>query len=206
MQRTWLAPAPGKGLAVESEVVSHWRATQAQGRRVAVGRRLLSSDGPMVLVVTFADDMAALDELRRRNLSDAEFLAHGAKVASLLREPPRTYVFENVLAAPRAPNTAIGIAAIAFPAPGKERQIVSILEEFTRGSQAAGVAVGLWRRVFSSDGPGVMLSTRYTDLAEFDRVRKERAQITREAAMAVSELSRAPIAQRVTETILPLSA
>lgn len=206
MQRSWIAPALGKGHQVEAEVAEYWKSTQAKGRRVAVGRRILSSDGPMVTVTTFAEDMAQLDQLRRDAMADTGFQAHAAKVSPLLREPVKTFVLESIVAGSPRSGTTIGVTAVAFPAPGKERQVVSICEELVRSGQGAGLATSLWRRIFSSDGPMILVMTRYADLAEFDRVRKERAQITREAATAVSELSRAPIAQRVVETIVPLPA
>ena len=204
MQRSWLAPALGKGQQVEAEIAEYWKSTQAKGRRVAVGRRILSSDGPMVAVTTFAEDMAELDQLRRANLDDAGFAAHAAKVSPLLREPVRGFVFESIVEVTRRPGTTIGVGSMAYPAPGKERQVVSILEEFVGAGRAAGLAVSLWRRIYSSDGASILVMARYADLTELDRVRKERAQITREAATAVSELSRAPISQRVVETIVPL--
>jgi hypothetical protein len=204
MQRSWLAPSLGKGQQVEGEVAEYWKSVQSKGRLVAVGRRILSSDGPMVTVTTFAEDMAQLDQLRRGTLDDAGFQAHAAKVSPLLREPVKTFVLESIVAGTRRSGTTIGVSSVAFPAPGKERQIVSICEELVRSGQAAGLATSLWRRVYSSDGPMILVMARYADLAEFDKVRKERGQISREAAMAVSELSRAPIAQRIVETIVPL--
>jgi hypothetical protein len=206
MQRSWLVPALGKGQQVETELAEYWKGTQSKGRRVAVGRRIVSSDGLMLAVTTFAEDMAQLDQLRRDNLTDPGFQAHAAKMSPLLREPVRGFVFEGIVAAQRRTGTTIGVGSMAYPAPGKERQVVSILEELVGSGQAAGLAISLWRRIYSSDGASILVMARYADLAELDRVRKERAQITREAATAVSELSRAPIAQRVVETIVPLPA
>ena len=204
MQRSYLAPAPGKGQQLEEQVSTFWKAAQATGRRVTVGRRILSSDGPMLSVTTFAEELADLDRMRRESMASAEFQAHAGKVSSLLREPVRTYVGESVITAGPRAGLTISVNTRIYPALGKDRQVLSILEELVQSGQSAGVAMGLWRRIFSSDGSGFLIIGRYADLGEFDRVRKERAQITREAAAAVSELSRAPISQLLIETVVPL--
>ena len=206
VQRTRIAPALGKGAAVEAELVQAVKNGQAKGRRVALGRRILSSEGPAFVVTLLADDVAALDAVRRENQADAEFQARGARLAPLLAGPIRQIVLESIITAPPRQGTTISVLTSAYPAPGKERQIVSILEEWTKSGHEAGVTVGLFRRLFSSDGPTIAAIARYADIAEFDRFRKERAAISREAAMAVSEMSRAPIAQRLTETIVPMPA
>lgn len=206
MQRSVVAPALGKGADVEAEVAEYWKGAQAKGRRVAVSRRILSSEWPSVVVTQFAEDLAQLDQLRHDTMADPGFQAHAARVSPLLREPVRTFVAESIVTGQGRSGTTIAVSAVAFPAPGKERQVVSILEELVRSAQAAGVANSLWRRVYSSDGPMIMGLERYESLAELERVRKERGQINREAVTAVHELSRAPIAQRIFQTIVPLNA
>lgn len=204
MQRTRIVPLPGKSAEVEAQLVDWVRSGQAGGRRVALARRIFSSEGPVFVVTRLADELAGLEQIRQEDAASADFRARAQRLQPLVAGPPRTVLLESILTAPRRAGTTIGVLTTASPAAGKEAQVVSILEEVVGSAQAAGVTMGLYRRVFSSDGSAVALVARYADLAELDRVRKERAQIAREAAAAVSELSRAPIAQRLTETILPL--
>ena len=206
IQRTRIAPALGKGAAVEAELVQAVKNGQAKGRRVALGRRIFSSEGPAFVVTLLGDDLAALDAVRRENMADPDFQARGARLAPNLGDTIKQIVLEGIIVAPPRQGTTITVLTSAYPAAGKERQVVSILEEWTKAGQAAGVTVGLFRRVFSSDGASIAAIARYADLAEFDRFRRERAAISREAAAAVGELSRAPITQRVTETIVPMPA
>lgn len=204
VQRIRVASAPGKAAEVEAQLVEWVKSDKAGGRRVGLARRILSSEGPGLVVTRIADDLAGLERIRQEDAASADFRARAGRITPLLREPPRTVLFETILPAPPRTGTTITVLSTAYPAPGKEGQIVSILEELVRSAQAAGVTVSLNRRVFSSDGSAIATIGRYADLSEFDRVRKERAPILREAGAAVSELSRAPIAQRLTEVVVPI--
>jgi hypothetical protein len=206
IQRTRIVPALGKAAVVEAELVQAVKNGQAKGRRVALGRRVFSSEGAAFVVTLLADDLAALDAVRRENAADAEFQARGARLAPNLGDAIKQVVLEGIVVAQPRQGTTITVMTSSYPAQGKERQVVSILEEWTKAGQAAGMTLGLFRRVFSSDGPSIAAIGRYADLAEYDRFRKERAAFNREAATAVSELSRAPIAQRFTEVVVPMPA
>jgi hypothetical protein len=203
MQRTRIAPATGKLPEVEALLSERVTAAQGQGRRVGLARRIFSSDGAALSVTLVADDLAGIERVRQENLADSSFQALVAKTSPLLREAPMVRVLESLLTAPRT-GTTITLLASVSPAPGKEAQVTSRLDEFVRAGQAAGVTTALWRRVFSSDGPMLAVISRYADLADLDRVRKERAEATRDLAAAIGEFLRAPVEQRLFEVIVPL--
>jgi hypothetical protein len=203
MQRTRIAPATGRLPEVEALLVERATAAQGWGRRVGLARRIFSSDGVALSATLVADDVAGIERVRQENLADPSFQALGAKMAPLLREVPTVRMLESLVTAPRT-GTTITVLASVSPAPGKEAQVTARLDEFVRAGQAAGVTTGLWRRVFSSDGPMLAVISRYADLAELDRVRKERAEATRDLAAAIGELLRAPVEQRLFEVVVPL--
>jgi len=203
MQRTRIAPALGKGPEVEALLVERVKAGQARGRRVGLSRRIFSSEGSLLSVILVADDLAGIERIRQENLADPSFQALATRLGPLVREASTIRVLESILTAPR-PGTTISQLASVSPAPGKEAQVSSMLEEYVKAGQAAGVTIALWRRVFSSDGPMLAVLARYADPAELDRIRKERASITRELVVALGELSRTPIQQRLFEVVVPL--
>jgi hypothetical protein len=206
LQRTRIAPASGKPAEVRG-LLSEWIGEdQARKvRRVGLSQRIFSSEGPTFLVTSLAETLDEIERVRQENAADPDFQARAAKLAHLLGEPVKSALLESIVLAPppSSPRTVANLVSV-FPKPGKERRIVGILEEFVKSGHAAGVTIGLWRRLYSSDGPVLQMVGRYADVAEMDRVRQERREIAREAAAAVSELSRAPIAQRLTEVIVPI--
>ena len=83
MQRTRLAPAFGKEVEVRDQVAGIVRSWQAKGRRVALGQRIISSEGALLVVTNLADELAELDQLRREQ---------GVSRAEAVREAIRWYV------------------------------------------------------------------------------------------------------------------
>jgi hypothetical protein len=203
IQRTRIVPATGKLPEAEMLLVERVKAAQGRGQRVGLARRIFSSDGAALSVTLVADDLAGIEQVRQANLADPSFQAMVAKLAPLLHEAASVRVLESLLTAPRTGTTITLLVSVA-PAPGAEVQVASQLEEFVRAGQAAGVTTSLWRRVFSSDGPMLAVIFRYADLAELDRVRKERAAATRDLAAAIGGHLRAPVQQRLFEVVVPL--
>jgi hypothetical protein len=202
--RQRLFPVLGKEAEVRAQLTDWVKQLQGQGRDVALLSRILSSEGSALVALTRADDLAEIERLRQANLADADWQARAARAVGLLRAPVATALFESIVEVPRS-GSAPGIVARAhgYPAPGKERQGRSIVEEFAKSGQQAGLRQGASARIYSSDGAMLEVTTLYADLAELDRVRKERAEISRQAAEAFHELSRAPIAQRIFEVVVP---
>src|SRR5688572_11142192 len=120
IQRTRIAPALGKSAAVEAELVQSIKNGQAKGRRVALSRRILSTEGPAFVVTLLADDLAGIDRVRRENLADAEFQARAARLAPLVGDAVKMVLFESIIEAPPRQGTTITVLTTAYPAPGKE--------------------------------------------------------------------------------------
>jgi hypothetical protein len=204
--RTRIAPAPGKGAETQALLTEWIQEDQARKRRqVGLSQHIFGSEGLTFIVTSLAEELGQMERVRKEDTADPDFQARAATLAGLLREAVQSALFESVLTAPPAstPRTVSNQVSV-FPAPGKERRILGILEELVKSGQSAGVTLGLWRRVYSSDGPVLQMIGRYADMADLDCERKERQAISREAVAAVSELSRAPIAQRLTEVIVPI--
>jgi hypothetical protein len=207
IHRTRLTPALGKAPEAKTLVADHVRHLQRQGQRLALSERILSSEPPTLIVSHLADDLAEIEAVRRARLTDEDFRTRAARTAALLSEPPRSTLWEGIVD-PQVgpPPTAIGQLAFIFPATGKDSQVVAIASEFVGELRKLGQRASLLRQIYSSDGSRLQIMIRYADLAELDRARKARSEIAQRATAAVAEITRAPIEQRLTETIVALPA
>jgi hypothetical protein len=196
-------PALGKESEVRAQLTDWAQQLQGKGRNLALAQQLFSSDGPMLVVSTRADDLNALEQIRHANLVDADWQARAAKLVAILRGPVQTVVAETLIPVNGSGLVGVVQRSLGFPALGKDRQFRSITEEFVTSSQAAGVRMMLGQRVFSSTGSVFEVTSLYLDLAALDRTRQARAAITREVVQAVHEISREPIQTRVFEVLLP---
>jgi hypothetical protein len=98
----------------------------------------------------------------------------------------------------------IGQLAFAYPAIGKDLELMGILSEFVAELQNMGQQVSLWRRIYNSEGSMIQFLGRYADLADLDRARQARSDVAARTTPAMDELSRAPIQYRLTETVVAL--
>jgi hypothetical protein len=204
MQRTRIMPILGDGPEVRVQLTDWAKQGQSKGRRIALGQRLFSTEGPAFIVVTVADDLAGLDKIRQENAADADFQSRFARLAPLLAEVPRTIVLERLLAPSMRHGTPISQLASFPPATGASQAVRQKLEGFVRDRQGSGVTIALWQRVFSSDGPSFSTLSRYADLAELDKHRQGGRQAVVDLSLALGGQLRAAPQIRITETIVPL--
>ena len=203
--RQRIYPALGREGEVRALVTEMAKYSQGKGRDVALLSRIFSSEGSALVAVTRAESLDALESYRRENTSDGEWLARAAKLSGMLRAPVQVGVFDMVI--PPSGSGPAGIVARAhgFPALGKERQARSVLEEYVQSSQRAGVRQGLGVALFSATGPTLEITTVHESLAALERTRQERRSQIAEVAQAMGEISRAPIAQRIFEVVVPFA-
>lgn len=202
--RQRIVPAPGKGAEVRAHLTEWAKHLQESGRILNLSTRIFSSDGPVFVVTTRAEDLNTFDRYRQESLTDSDWQSRASRLTGMLGAPVQSVLAESLIQPQAIPGATVGIVqrAICLPALGKERQVLSILEEFVQDGQKAGVRAGLGRQIFSSTGQAFILTSLYPDLAALDRTRQERAKITGEAAKAVSELSRSPIQVRLFEVLV----
>jgi hypothetical protein len=197
-------PALGKEAEVRALLVdAAQHAQSAKARNVSVAVQLFSSDGPAFNFSTRAGDLNTLEDIRHANLEDADWRSRVFKLMQLLRAPVITIVSESLIAAGGSGPVGIVTRAGGFPALGQEREFRTITEDFVKDSQAAGVRISLWQRVFSSAGVIFEVNAAYPDLAAFDKSRQERLSATREVVRAAHLISREPIRQRAYEVLVP---
>lgn len=206
MQRHRIYPALGKEAEVRALLTDWVRHAQGQGDQAALAQRILSSEGPNLVVARRYDDLVTLDKTRQANLADADWQARLATLSALIREPVRTVLDESLIQPSGRSSAPTGVLRRAGyqPALGKERQVRLMLEEFVQNGQAAGhTQLSLWQRVFSEVGVQFSITATYADMAELAQVRQARAAIRQTLVEAVSELSRAPVAVRLFEVLVP---
>ena len=182
------------------------QAAQARGVQVTLAQRIYSSEGPMLVHRFPFENLAAADEWRRKNATDAAWQEQVAKVNTLVRAPVQLSLEESII--PITPSDMpIGVVqrAFFFPTPENVGQMRALLEEFVRTAQASGrPQVGLTQFIFSAVGPVQIITATYLDVAELDQARRDRASVVQPLAAAAGALSRAPIAVRLLEVLVPL--
>jgi len=195
----------GKEAEVRDFMTTWVRHAQEAGESAALAQRIFSSEGSVLVVARRYENLVALDERRRANQADADWQARVSRLSAMIREPVRQ-TLEESLVPPIASTALIGIVLRAFfqPAGGKIGQVRSILEEHVRSEQAAGRGqIGLFQQVFSETGPTFTITATHADLAEFARLRQERAAAIQALTAAVGDMSRAPVAVRLLEVVVP---
>lgn len=181
------------------------RLAQDQGESLALSQRVYSSEGPVLLVPRRYDDLALADARRRENLEDGDWQGRLATLSTMIREPIRQTIEESIVPMAR-PNPSPGIIrrAFFFPVLDSVRTYRSRLAEYILAGHAAGrTQVALSQQIFSDAGPILVVTTTHADMAELDRVRRERAAEVQELVTSLGEISRAPVAVRLLEGIVP---
>jgi hypothetical protein len=195
----------GKEAELRAFMTDWVKVAQEQGERAGLAQRIFSSEGPVLVVPRWYDDMTALDARRRENLADADRQARVARLSTMIREPVRQTI-EEILVPPVASTAPIGIVLRAFfqPAVGKIGEVRSILEEHVRSEQGAGRGqIILAQGVFSETGPLLTITATHANLAELARLREERASSVQAVMAAVGASIRAPVAVRLLEVVVP---
>jgi len=204
MQRTRIMPQFGKGPEVRAQLTDWAKHGQSQGRQIALGQRLFSTEGQAFIVVTLADDLAGLDKIRQENASDADFQSRFARLAPLLAGVPRTVVLERLLAPAMRTGTIISQMVSFAPSAGAAPAVRQKLEGFVKDRQSSGMTIALWQRVFSSEGMSFTALGRYADLAELDKNRQAARQAVIDLSVALAGQVYSSPEIRTTETIVPL--
>ena len=198
-------PTLGKEAEVRAFMTDWVKHAQDQGERASLLQRIYSSEGSMLAVRREYDDLAAADVRRRNNLGDADWQSRVTKLNTLIREPLRQALFEPIV--PLVPSAdPVGIVQRAFfsPAPESAGQMRALLEEFVKAGHASGRGqVGLAQLIFSATGPLQVVTATHADVAELERRRQERASVVQPLVAAAAPLSRAPIAVRLFEMVVP---
>jgi hypothetical protein len=198
-------PALGKEAEVRADLIEHVKREQSKGRRVGLTQLLFSTEGPILVVGRWFDDLATLDQQRHAQLADAEWQEATLSLRLRSRDSIKTTLSESLID-PVPSGGTVGVVQRAFfyPALGKERQARAILEEFVRAAHASGrTQLSLWQQVFGVDGAVFTLLRTYADLSELDTVRKERRALVEALVTAIHEVSRAPAALRLFEVLVP---
>lgn len=188
------------------QFMTEWvKVGQGQGEQLGLAQRIYSSEGPMLMIPRRFEDLAAADARRRENLADADWQGRLATLSTMIREPVRQSLEETIvpLANPNA-NVAIVRRVFFYPAVESAGQFRSRLTEFVQGVQAEGHGqVALAQQIFSETGPMLVITTTHGDMVELDQVRRERATQSQQLLESVASISRAPVAVRLLEVVVP---
>lgn len=198
-------PALGKTAEAKRLLADHVKHLNDQGQRILLLERIFTSEGPELLTSRFASDLAEIEQVRRARPTDQDFQTRVGQWLPLLREPARAWLWESVVEAPPDPVvTPIIEYVFLYPAAGQERPVVAGLSEMVGELHKLGDRASLWRQIYSSDGPRIMVAGRYVDLAELDRAVRARSELGARAGAALIGLMRAPLEDHLSETIVAL--
>jgi hypothetical protein len=178
---------------------------QEQGEQSALAQRIFTSEGPMLMIPRRYDDLAAADARRHENLADSGWQERLATLSTMIREPIRQSIEESVVPmATPIPNPGIIRRAFFYPAVEHAPDYRARLAEVVQTGHAQGRGrVALAQQVFSEAGPVLVVTTTHPDMADLDRVRRERAADVQALITSLAGISRAPVAVRLLEGIVP---
>jgi len=91
-----------------------------------------------------------------------------------------------------------------FPAAGKVAEFRAALEEWVKKRQSQGLDVSLSRQLFAPDGATLVITTRFRDLTEFEKLTHQiEADPAYQALVAkLAPLSRAPAKSELLEVLV----
>jgi len=155
-------PAPGRGPELRALLVS--RPWLGQG---AVSVRLA---GPALegRVITFHDSLAALEQ----HLEGARASVPEGPLpfGPLLASSPSIEQVERLQTAPAGPPPGVVVESVFEFAPGKGRELRSLLEELAARRNAQGGRMGIGTRV-SGGAPAHLITSFHPDLASVEKAR-----------------------------------
>jgi hypothetical protein len=203
--RVRVYPALGREAEVRSFMTEWVKTAQGQGERLGLAQRVYSSEGSMLAIPRWFQDVAAADARRQENRADAAWQANLTKLNAMIREPVRQSL-EEIIVPPGPSSTPPGVVrrVFFFPAMDKVGELRARLSEVAETASAAGrPGVSLSQGIFSDIGPLLVLTTTHADLAELDQVRRERAADAQALMATAAALSRAAAVVRLLEVIVP---
>lgn len=204
-QTARLYPTQGKGPEVRALVTERVKRDNEMGAKSSVRVRILSDDGPTLVVASRFESLTELDERRRARAADAGFQAHLAQVVPMLSRPIAITIQER-LVAPAAVPGKVGLLSRAFfqPVVGRGPRLRELLEQRVKENHAAGqTGQSLWMSAISATGTSFILNAVYEDMAGFEKGYRDGAAARAAFGQKISELIREPVAARLFEVLVP---
>ncbi len=92
-----------------------------------------------------------------------------------------------------------------FPAPGKVPEFRAAVEEWVKKRQGQGLDTSLSRQLFAPDGATLVMTTRFRDLAEYEKITHqiETDPASQALVAKLAPLSRAPAKSELLEVLVP---
>lgn len=202
-QATRVYPKIGQTSEVKDALVEAVKSDQERGWRVSLSQRVLSDEGPTLIVSQLFDSLVELDERRRARSGDRAFTDRLAGLGPLLDRPMLNGVYERVVEGSVPATVGIVTRAYFQPAVGRAPALRALLEEQVAGAQAAGFTTSsLWISVASGTGGGLILQSLYADMAGLERNYRDRAPARAALGERLGGLLRAPVAVRWFESVV----
>ena len=201
------SPAIGKAGELRSTLEEATRNFQEKGYRVNLYLKVVSDDGPTLVVNSLYENLEALEKARDQLLSDPAYRESQEKVAPLIRKPLGVELFNNlVLPSVRPVQGRYVLRTLGYPAPDKVALVGSIATEFVKSRQAERPYIRLWRQIFGSQGVVFDTVDSFETLAEYENVANNPSPTVQAAVAQVTSLSRAPIVQELYEVLIPFQS
>jgi hypothetical protein len=203
-QRITHYPAIGKAPELRAHLEEQVKNAQANGAQTVLSTRVAFGDGPEFVESTRFENLAAYEKQRDQALASADFRNAGVKSAPLRRRTIKNELFKVLIR--RSGGTAprrYATRALFYPAPGKAREVRSILEEMVRSYQTERPYLRLLQQIFAPEGGQVYaLGDSYENLMEYENLMDKRPASFYEAVVRASELSRLPSLQELHEVLI----
>ena len=201
VQQVFISPALGKVAEVRSLMEENAR-NNALGLTGALTRPVFGSLFTLATSSLF-ENMEALEKARDSAEANPQVQAYRARIETLIREPVEVTLNEIIVSGASGADGRYRMVGQFFPALGKQGEVQSILEEFTKSQQAAGRPnFSCTRRLFSSSGPIISVRDTYETLAEYENTSREIRGAAMEFLAKTAPLSRGPVSIGLRELIV----
>ena len=205
-------PALGKQAELRAALTEWVRTRQSEGADTSLTRRIYNTEAPAFHTATRFPDLAAMDEGRKRVESSKAFGPFQERQIGLLAAPASVRVY-NVLVAPQAaaggspslPAGAIVATWSIAPATGRAGELQRLLKEHVEQLQSQGLRCSLRSRMLSDEGPELVITHLYEDLAAHQAFRASWLPTDEARAFfqAIRPLQAAHEIARLSEVLVP---
>ena len=196
-------PAVGKNVPLRAALEERVKGAASRGGAQGLSVQRFPPEGTVFVITNRYPDLASWEAGVRRNAEGTA--AFGEKIASLLRQPNKQELFEQLIPfPPRTGPPGFTARTYNYPALDKAGELRALLEERVKSGPSRGRAMSLFRQLFTPDGPVLVTSTRWPDMATYEATTERTRADTQAFQAKVAALVRQPNKQELFEVLIPL--
>ncbi len=164
--------------------------------------QVIIGEVPTIVTSMIFENMKAFETFREQNAADPEFQEYLAKLGPVTRKPTELKLAEVIIRPPTPQAGKYIHRAEFYPAPGKQSEVLSTLEQIVDREKEAGMSVSLARQLFSPHGSVFNLHVTYDTLTEYEGLISARRERIGDLLNQAEANCRVPYVQELREKVL----